>query len=402
MNNIPVLTFHTVANHVDNRPWAFLSTSVKSFEKTLKYLKKHNYQTISLKELYEWKKSGIKDDVKRVLIHFDDGFLDNYTIAYPMLKKYGFKATVFISPEFVDPRPIIRELQYDNIVNNKSVDLENVWGYMSWEELKKVDSEGIIDVQAHAMTHTWYPSEPILADWHHKQDTYYWLAWNKCPETKPFWLTKYDETVVEYGYPVFKYAKSISGKKFVPKQEVIDYCREYYNGHESEYAALDKVAKAEFIDRFNRELQSKFAGELGSYESDEDFRGRLYTELIESKKIDEENLGKTVEFLAWPGGAVSEEAFRVAGEAGYLSWTKKGKPYNEITDDPRDVYRVGGWSGLKFHHNPNPLIEYWFLKMQLHRAKGDDNLFNKFYSKIGNIYRSRHIKKCRKNGEKWK
>ena len=43
MSNIPVLTFLTVANHTDNRPWAFLSTSVSSFENTLKYLMKQIY-----------------------------------------------------------------------------------------------------------------------------------------------------------------------------------------------------------------------------------------------------------------------------------------------------------------------------------------------------------------------
>ncbi len=404
MSNIPVLTFHTVANHTDNRPWAFLSTSVSSFENTLKYLKKHNYQTLTLKELYEWKKKGVKDNIKRVLIHFDDGFLDNYTVAYPLLKKYGFKATVFVSPEFVDPRPIVRELQYENIINNKPVDIKNVWGYMSWEELKKVDSEGVIDVQAHAMTHTWYPSEPTFADWHHAGDSYYWLFWNRYPEIKPFWLTEYDETAVEFGTPVFKYAKSISGKKFIPHPHVEEFCKEYYNAHIDEYSAVlkDKKAKAEFISKFNAILEEKFGSDIGTYESDEDFTNRLRLELIESKKIDEERLGKKIEFLAWPGGAVSGEAYDIASEAGYLSWTKKGKPYNELSDDPVEIYRVGGWSGIKFNFNPNNFVEYWFLKMQLHRAKGDKNLFNRIYAKAGNIYRNRHIKKCRKNGEKWK
>ena len=377
---------------------------MSAFENSLKYLKKHNYQTVTLKELYEWKQSGVKDNVKRVLIHFDDGFLDNYTVAYPILKKYGFKATVFISPEFVDPRPIIRELQYENIINNRKVDLENVWGYMSWEELKKVDSEGVIDVQAHAMTHTWYPNEATLVDWHHPKDNYYWLVWNRYPESKPFWLTDYDETKVEYGTPVFKYAKAISGKKFIPHQEVMDFCKEYYDLHHEEYVAnsYDKNAKLTFVAEFNEKLKEKFGSNLGVFETDEEFLNRLKIELVESKKIDEERLEKKIEFLAWPGGAVSEEAYLIAKEAGYLAWTKKGKPYNEIGDDLQDIYRVGGWSGIKIKFNPVLLVERYFLKMQLHRAKGNNNIFNKLFAKAGNIYRSRHIKKCRKNGEKWK
>lgn len=402
MKKIPVLTFHTVSNHTDNRPWSFLSTSVSCFEKTLKYLKKHNYQTLTLKELYDWRANGKEDNVKRVLIHFDDGFLDNYTIAYPILKKYGFKATVFISPEFVDPRPIVRELQYENIINKKSVDVANTWGYMSWEELRKIDSENVIDVQAHAMTHTWYPSEPTVIDWHHEGDSYYWLVWNHDPNSKPFWLTEYDETKVEYGTPVFKYAKSISGKRFIPSQEAISFCKSYYKNHKQEYAHFSESQKQDFFKELNRELKKALGENIGYFESEKDFLERLKTELVDSKKIDEEHLGKTVEFLAWPGGAVSEEAYKIASEAGYLSWTKKGKPYNEISDDPHFVYRVGGWSGLRFKYNPNPIVEYWFLRMQLYRAQCDSRILNKIFASVGNLYRNRHINKCKKNGENWK
>ena len=399
MGNIVVLTFHTVVNHTDDRPWAFLSTSVSAFEKTLRYLKKKNYQTITLKELYEWKRKGIDDGINRVLIHFDDGFLDNYTIAYPILKKYGFKATVFISPEFVDPRPIIRETQSENIISGKKVNMEDVWGYMSWEELKKVDKEGVIDVQAHAMTHTWYPCEARLVDWHHPNDTYFWLAWNATPEIKPFWLTQYNEKTVPYGYPVFKYAKSISGKRFVPSDEVVDFCKEYYDNHCDELKNGNNKVAAE---RFNEVLKQEFGDNLGFFETEEEFLERLQTELVESKKIDEEKLGKKIEFLAWPGGAVSDDAYKVAKEAGYLSWTKKGKPYNELGDALEEVYRLGGWSGIKVNYKPVDFLEYWFLKMQLHRAKGPKSLINRFYAFAGNIYRMRHIKKCRKKGENWK
>ena len=399
MRNIPVLTFHTVVDHTDNRPWAFLSTSVKAFERTLKYLKKHKYQTITLKELYDWKKAGVDDGIKRVLIHFDDGFLDNYTVAYPMLKKYGFKATVFISPDFVDPRPIVRELQYENIIAGKKVNIEDVWGYMSWEELKIIDREGIIDVQAHAMTHTWYPCSDEFVDWHSPRDTYYWLAWNRFPESKPFWLTEYNETSVPYGYPVFKYAKSISGRRFFPKSEVIDFCMKYYEDNNHKWTAENKKNEIEI---FKGALREAFGEDLGVFESEEAFEERLKLELVESKRIDEEKLGKKIEFLAWPGGAVSDAAYTIAREAGYLSWTRKGKPYNEVADPLETIYRVGGWSGIKVKSNPVPFIEYWFLKMQLHRAKGPKSLINRFYAFIGNKYRARHIKKCRNNGENWK
>ena len=38
---------------------------------------------------------------------------------------------------------------------------------------------------------------------------------------KPFWLTEYQEDEVAYGYPVFEYAKSLSGRRFIPKEEYL-------------------------------------------------------------------------------------------------------------------------------------------------------------------------------------
>ena len=260
--------------------------------------------------------------------------------------------------------------------------------------IEKIDSEGVIDVQAHAMTHTWYPCEATIVDWHRPKDSYYWLYWNAFPEKKPFWLTEYDETMVSYGYPIFKYAKSISGRRFNPKQEVIDFSMEYY--------AKNKNSLKDAFPAFQNELKERFKGDLGSFETEEEFKQRLRVELIESKKIAENILNKKMEFLAWPGGAVSDCAYEIAREAGYLSWTKKGKPYNERTDSLSDVYRLGGWSGIKIKNKPNTFIEYWFLKMQLQRAKGNKSIINKFFGFIGNIYRKRHIKSCRKNGENWK
>lgn len=399
MSNVVVLTFHTVMDHDRDRPWAFLSTSVRAFENTLKYLKKHHYQTITLKELYDWKEKGKEDDIKRVLIHFDDGFLDNYTIAYPLLKKYGFKASVFVSPDFVDPRPIIRETQYENIMRGCPVDQSNVWGYMSWDELRKIDSEGIIDVQAHAMTHTWYPCEAKLIDWHHPNDSYYWLVWNEYPHTKPYWLTQYDETMVPYGYPVFKYAKSLSGKRFFPRREVVDFAIEFYDKHNVE---CQRTNRQQVISQFNALLTERFHGDVGAFETDDEFKDRVYIELVKSKKIIETKLNKRVEFLVWPGGAVSSMALEIAREAGYLAWSKKGKPYNELHDALCDVYRLGGWSGIRIKNRPVALVEHLFLKMQLNRAKGTASFSNRIYAVIGSLHRKRHIRQCRRKGENWK
>ena len=101
---IPVLCYHNLAtaeekaNFESEKDWTI---DVQNFEEQLKYFKKHNYKTLTMKEFYEWKQGKIELPYKSVLITFDDGFLSNYHYAFPLLKKYNMNATVFLIGEYV-------------------------------------------------------------------------------------------------------------------------------------------------------------------------------------------------------------------------------------------------------------------------------------------------------------
>ncbi|MCX7696049.1 MAG: polysaccharide deacetylase family protein [Caloramator sp.] len=93
---IPVLTYHRVNDEVYDVKVP--TVSVRQFEKQMKYLKKRGYQTITEKELLDYYSgSRVKLPKKPILITFDDGWRDNYENAYPILKKYGFTATIFLA-----------------------------------------------------------------------------------------------------------------------------------------------------------------------------------------------------------------------------------------------------------------------------------------------------------------
>lgn len=70
--------------------------SVENFEKQMKYLHDNGYETISIKELNRYLKHKTSLPKKSVLITFDDGYESNYVYAYPILKAYNFKASVFM------------------------------------------------------------------------------------------------------------------------------------------------------------------------------------------------------------------------------------------------------------------------------------------------------------------
>lgn len=100
---VPVLMYHRV---VSDGPKALspYRVSPESFEKQLAYLQRHGYTSISMDEFYaSWfKQNSSSLPGKPVVLTFDDAYLDFYDNAWPLLKKYGFKPTVFIPVDFVD------------------------------------------------------------------------------------------------------------------------------------------------------------------------------------------------------------------------------------------------------------------------------------------------------------
>ena len=61
----------------------------------MKYLKENGYCTITLMNLYEYLKNNTPIPKKSIVLTFDDGYENNYTAMFPILKKYHFKATIF-------------------------------------------------------------------------------------------------------------------------------------------------------------------------------------------------------------------------------------------------------------------------------------------------------------------
>ena len=94
---IPILVYHRFAEDC-NSP---LCMPAKTFEAQLKYLKKKGYHVITADELKAFLEYRQGLPQKSVLITMDDGYRSVYTIAYPILKKYGYTATLFIYTDFV-------------------------------------------------------------------------------------------------------------------------------------------------------------------------------------------------------------------------------------------------------------------------------------------------------------
>jgi len=124
--SIPVLMYHSIGPARLN-PYV---VSTNRFNLDMKYLKDNKFTTLSTDELYDFMVKNKPVPKKSVLITFDDGYEDNYTNAFPILKKYKFKATIFVITGYVD----------------------NAKQFLTSAQLKEMQENGI-DIESHTNLH---------------------------------------------------------------------------------------------------------------------------------------------------------------------------------------------------------------------------------------------------------
>lgn len=127
---VPILMYH----HVDVVPkGSSVHVSPEAFERQMEFLKIHSYRVIPLADLVEKLKKRSNIPAKTVVITFDDGNLNNFKNAFPILKKMDFPATIFMIT--------------DNIGKE---------GWLSEEDLRILDESGI-SIGSHTAHHAYLP-----------------------------------------------------------------------------------------------------------------------------------------------------------------------------------------------------------------------------------------------------
>jgi len=122
---IPILTYHNFTTEEGSS----YKINIVEFKKQMDYLAAHNYSVISLSELLARLRSG-QLPPKPIVITIDDGYKSTFTLAYPVLKKYNFPATLFIYTNFIEK-------------NN---------GSLTWEEIREMTKNNI-EIGSHTLSH---------------------------------------------------------------------------------------------------------------------------------------------------------------------------------------------------------------------------------------------------------
>lgn len=128
--NVPILLYHRLASH----PVDSMTVSLPVFEAQLAHLKDRGHQVIPLQRLLAFLRGAAPPPPPRsVVITVDDGHRSVYDLMSPLLKRYGYPATLFIYPSAIS----------------------NADYAMTWAQLRELKASGLFDIQSHTY---WHPN----------------------------------------------------------------------------------------------------------------------------------------------------------------------------------------------------------------------------------------------------
>jgi len=310
-DNIPVFSFHDVC--------------VSGFESQLSYLASNGYETVSAGEYL--KLGGKSGGKRRVMLTFDDGRASLWTVAAPLLKKYGMKGVAFVLPgeikEAESPRP----------------QQEGIGGELlcTWPEISAM--RDVLDIQSHSLTHMIMFASTRLEMFYTPQLAKKWSLIDK-----PV-MRQNEEDRLERDYPLGSPFYE-TDSRFSPNPRVFD--------PEDVRAACCRFVEENGGENFFRrdgweaELQQIHAGAVSKakfiLETEDERAAAMERAMGESKRIIEQKLqGHTVSHFCFPFGVGCDLAVDIAAKTGYgaVYWgtTPQGKSSGEW-GNPSGVTRL--------------------------------------------------------------
>jgi peptidoglycan/xylan/chitin deacetylase (PgdA/CDA1 family) len=293
---VPIITYHSVSDDQSWLPWsAGAAVTPETFERQMRTLRKMGCNIISTFELIDSRKERRPLPSKPVAIHFDDGYVDNWTAAFPILKRHGLRATVFASVDFIEDGEEIRpNLEFTGPERAGGDPIE--WrGYLNWAELRTMDASEFVDVQSHGTDHGRVRTGPAAVDrltpanWRRHA----WVQWAAANGNKSGWFRHADPQYVPYGTDV--------------------------------YESGPALASTAWID--------------GVLESQAEYETRVRVALESSRSVLEAALQKKIRVFCWPYNSATQAGRRIAEETGHWASTG-GRGENRLDEDPRVISRM--------------------------------------------------------------
>lgn len=132
-NHIPVLLYHDLQPECEPQK-AAVTVTPERFDEHISALLNNGYTPVSFEDVYNASIGKFTLPEKPVIVSFDDGYLTNYTYAFPIIQKYGIKSTIFVITKTVGQAG-------------------GSHPHFTWEQAKTMQKSGLVSIQSHTFSH---------------------------------------------------------------------------------------------------------------------------------------------------------------------------------------------------------------------------------------------------------
>lgn len=298
----------------------------ETFEEHLKILKKQGFSPVKLKDIYDFIK-GKKNLPKRsVHLTFDDGYVDNFIYAYPLLKQYDFFGTIFVITSKLNEQNLRRPLSSE--IKEMELSMKEVSTFiknnefMSWREAEEMQKSGIIEIESHSHYHrACFSSAKIVKFSNGKVgEWFYEIAKDR-----------------RLGIPVYTKKWRLSADCMEDDKGLRDYVAEFVSRNEG-ILFFKKSNAFRILRKKVKEYKRKFNFRFTKMGVDR-FNSCL-RELKLSKDMIEERLNKRCEFLAYPWGDYDDLVIRALKKLNFLGGLTLNVGLNTPKTEPFLMKRV--------------------------------------------------------------
>ena len=249
---------------------------------------------------------------KEVVLTFDDGRRNCWSVIFPLLKKYKIKALIFIIPS----RIAESDEYFPNLEDywKGRVSWENLYvshrkqPYLTWKELEMMQASGLVDIFSHSLKHEVVAVSSKIIDFQHPgvyEMPVYFDEWfqTKDPQVDSFW-----------GTPIYERTWApLASNIYMPNRKIDTLMNDFVKKNGGFLFFKRKDWRKRLFDFYSANRKSFFSGHFKKLGDKEDARSSVF----ESKKIIEDRLHGSCAFFSLPLYQGSPEILSMIKEAGY-------------------------------------------------------------------------------------
>ena len=332
-NDIPAFTFHLA--------------SPEWFDEQCRHLVESGYRTLTAEEFLHALTRPGRVAGKPVYLTFDDGLKHVWTVAWPLLKKYGLHATCYLIPGCIPDTDSRVRPTLDDVWQGTAT-IAEIMGIhrdepalATWQEIRIMHESGVIDFHSHTMNHALVPVSDQIDDFVHPGfDPYFYgnihipmytINGNDVISRKPL-----------LGMPIYQAMPRMQAEaRYFDDEGLRTHCVEEVQrqGGRLFFDRRDwRSTMSEIVSRYRNQCNIK-----ERYETPQERDATITEDLARSREIIEGRLpGKRVTQLCYPWYDANQHAINASRKTGYqvnLFGMRKGRYTNRPGQDPFGVVR---------------------------------------------------------------